>query len=57
MKNKMTMKVLGLKKEATELYINYPVRNFTNLHLSRNIVRINQSRTVKTGNTWIRGKR
>ena len=28
MKNKMTMKVLGLKKEATEVYINCPVSNF-----------------------------
>jgi len=25
----MTMKVLGLKKEATELYINCPVKNLT----------------------------
>jgi len=27
------------------------------LFLSRNIVRINESRTVKRGYTWIRGKR
>jgi hypothetical protein len=29
MKDKMTMKVLGLKKEAAEIYINCPARNLT----------------------------
>jgi hypothetical protein len=30
MKDKMTMKVFGNKKKATEVYINCPGRNFTN---------------------------